>query len=134
MLKIEKLTCGYGHLNVVHKLDLLVEKGSIHALIGANGAGKTTTLMTIAGHLRVQSGNILMGTDLINRVPTKKRVQKGIALVPEGRRLFSDLTVRENLEVGGYSQPKKNTLQNLDQILILFIIHNILDCMNWKDG
>ena len=75
MLKIEKLTCGYGPLNVVHKLDLIVEKGSIHALIGANGAGKTTTLMTIAGHLRVQSGSIQMGTDLINRVPTKKRVQ-----------------------------------------------------------
>ena len=120
MLKIEKLTCGYGPLNVVHKLDLIVEKGSIHALIGANGAGKTTTLMTIAGHLPVQSGSILMGTDLINRVPTKKRVQRGIALVPEGRRLFSDLTVQENLEVGGYSHPKKNILHNLDQILSLF--------------
>ena len=120
MLKIEKLTCGYGPLNVVHKLNLIVQKGCIHALIGANGAGKTTTLMTIAGHLPVQSGSIIMENDLINRVPTKKRVQKGIALVPEGRRLFSDLTVRENLEVGGYSQPKKNTLQNLDQILSLF--------------
>ena len=120
MLKIEKLTCGYGPLSVVHKLDLIVEKGSIHALIGANGAGKTTTLMTIAGHLPVQSGNIIMENDLINCVPTKKRVQKGIAIVPEGRRLFSDLTVRENLEVGGYSHPKKNILQNLDQILSLF--------------
>ena len=120
MLKIEQLTCGYGPLTVVHKLDLMVEKGRIHALVGANGAGKTTTLMTIAGHLPVQSGSIMMGTERLDQVPTKKRVQRGIALVPEGRRLFSELTVRENLEVGGYSNPKTRIQQNLDLVLSLF--------------
>ena len=120
MLKIEQLTCGYGPLTVVHKLDLMVEKGRIHALVGANGAGKNTTLMTIAGHLPVQSGSILMGTERLDQVPTKKRIQRGIALVPEGRRLFSELTVRENLEVGGYSHPKTRVSQNLDLVISLF--------------
>ena len=76
--------------------------------------------MTIAGHLPAQSGSILMETERIDQVPTKKRIQRGIALVPEGRRLFSELTVRENLEVGGYSHPKTRVSQNLDLVLSLF--------------
>ena len=63
MLKIEKLSCGYGPLIVVHELDLIVREGSIHALVGANGAGKTTSLMTIAGHVPVLSGSIRIGTE-----------------------------------------------------------------------
>ena len=120
MLKIEKLSCGYGPLIVVHELDLIVREGSIHALVGANGAGKTTSLMTIAGHVPVLSGSIRIGTERMDLVPTKERVHKGIALVPEGRRLFSDLTVRENLEVGGYSQPKANIPHSLERVLSLF--------------
>ena len=120
MLKIEKLSCGYGPLIVVHELDLMVREGSIHALVGANGAGKTTSLMTIAGHVPVLSGSIRIGTERMDLVPTKERVHKGIALVPEGRRLFSDLTVRENLEVGGYSQPKANIPHSLERVLSLF--------------
>jgi branched-chain amino acid transport system ATP-binding protein len=120
MLKIEKLSCGYGPLIVIHELDLIVREGSIHALVGANGAGKTTSLMTIAGHVPVLSGSIRIGTERMDLVPTKERVHKGIALVPEGRRLFSDLTVRENLEVGGYSQPKANIPHSLERVLSLF--------------
>ena len=120
MLKIEKLSCGYGSLTVVHELDLTVREGSIHALVGANGAGKSTTLMTIAGHVKVKSGSIHTGSRLLNLVPTKERVRIGVALVPEGRRLFYDLTVKDNLEVGSYSQPKENFLHNLERVLTIF--------------
>ena len=120
MLKINKLSCGYGSLTVVHELDLNVREGSIHALVGANGAGKSTTLMTIAGHVQVKSGSIMIGPEQLDQVPTKERVRLGIALVPEGRRLFSDLTVRDNLEVGGYSQPKENITRNLEHVLTMF--------------
>lgn len=120
MLTIEKLSCGYGPLTVVHEIDMIVKEGTIHALIGANGAGKTTALMTIAGHVEVKSGSIRMGAERLDQLPTKERVQRGVALVPEGRRLFPDLTVRENLEVGGYSRPKARIPQNLDRVLSLF--------------
>ena len=120
MLKIEKLSCGYGSLTVVHELDLTVREGSIHALVGANGAGKSTTLMTIAGHVQVKSGSIWISSGRLDRVPTKERVRLGVALVPEGRRLFSDLTVRDNLEVGGYSQSKENFSHNLERVLTMF--------------
>jgi branched-chain amino acid transport system ATP-binding protein len=120
MLKIEKLSCGYGSLTVVHELNLNVREGSIHALVGANGAGKSTTLMTIAGHVLVKSGSIMIGSEQLDQVPTKERVRRGVALVPEGRRLFSDLTVSDNLEVGGYSKPKANISQNLDRVLTMF--------------
>jgi len=120
MLKINKLSCGYGSLTVVHELDLNVSEGSIHALVGANGAGKSTTLMTIAGHVQVKSGSIMIGSEQLDKVPTKERVRRGVALVPEGRRLFSDLTVRDNLEVGGYSLPKENISRNLERVLTMF--------------
>lgn len=120
MLKIEKLSCGYGSLTVVHELDLTVSEGSIHALVGANGAGKSTTLMTIAGHVQVKSGSIQTNSRLLNLMPTKERVRIGVALVPEGRRLFYDLTVKDNLEVGSYSQPKENFLLNLERVLTIF--------------
>ena len=120
MLKIEKLSCGYGSLTVVHELDLTVREGSIHALVGANGAGKSTILMTIAGHVQVKSGSIMIGSEQLDQVPTKERVRRGVALMPEGRRLFSDLTVRDNLEVGGYSLPKENISRNLERVLTMF--------------
>ena len=120
MLKIEKLSSGYGSLTVLHELDLTVREAKIHALVGANGAGKSTTLMTIAGHLQAKSGSIQIGSERLDQVPTKDRVRMGVALVPEGRRLFSDLTVRDNLRVGGYSQSKEKITHNLEKVLRLF--------------
>ena len=108
------------YVNLIHELDLTVREGSIHALIGANGAGKSTTLMTIAGHVQVKSGSIRISSERLDQVPTKERVRLGVALVPEGRRLFADLTVRDNLEVGGYSQPKENISHNLERVLTMF--------------
>src|SRR5476651_1203637 len=104
MLKLEKLSCGYGSVEAVHDVSFDVPMGSVFALLGPNGAGKTSTIMAIMGHVDIHGGRILLdGKDITSR-RTIDRVGLGIALVPEGRQLFSDLTVDENLTVGGYAR------------------------------
>ncbi len=105
MLSVEQLNCGYGSVVAVHSLSLAMWAGSIFALLGPNGAGKTSTIMAIMGHVDVFGGRILLGGVDITRRRAVERVELGIALVPEGRRLFSDLSVDENLTVGGYARP-----------------------------
>ncbi len=120
MLRLERFSCGYGPMRVVHHLDLAVPRGSVFALIGANGAGKSSTIMAIAGHVAVQTGHIVFdGTDITAASPME-RVRAGLAVVPEGRRLFPDLTVDENLLVGGYARPKMRSAINRDMVFGLF--------------
>ena len=105
MLKLENLSCGYGSVEAVRGVSLDVPSGSIFALLGPNGAGKTSTIMAIMGHVDIHGGRILLeGEDIAGRRAID-RVGLGVALVPEGRQLFSDLTVDENLTVGGYARP-----------------------------
>jgi branched-chain amino acid transport system ATP-binding protein len=107
-------------MQAVHGLDLEAGSGRITALLGANGSGKSSTLMCIAGHVELQGGRVLYkGADISAQKPPE-RVAAGIGLVPEGRRLFSELTVRENLIVGGYCRPKEKTGPNMEKILALF--------------
>ena len=120
MLRLDGLTCGYGPLVAVHQLTLEVPEGGIFALIGANGAGKSSTIMAIAGHVAVSGGSVSFGGRDITRISARARVGAGIALVPEGRRLFPDLSVEENLVVGGYSRPKARFAPNRDRVLALF--------------
>jgi branched-chain amino acid transport system ATP-binding protein len=102
MLKLENLSCGYGAIRAVENLSIDISAGSMLALLGPNGAGKTSTMMAIMGHTTVHHGRILFEDRDITRAPPVARAPLGIALVPEGRRLFPDLTVEENLTVGGY--------------------------------
>lgn len=102
LLEISGLTVHHGQLTAVDRLDLAVEQGETLAVIGANGAGKSTLLRTIAGVLRPTAGRIRLNGVDITRLPTHRRVATGIALVPEGRRLFGSLTVEENLRTGQY--------------------------------
>jgi branched-chain amino acid transport system ATP-binding protein len=102
LLVADELELGYGGLSVCRGISLAIEAGEIVALIGANGAGKSTTLRAIAGLLTPRSGTIRFGGADITRLPAHERVQRGIALVPEGRRVFPFLTARENLELGGF--------------------------------
>ncbi|RUR71275.1 ATP-binding cassette domain-containing protein [Variovorax guangxiensis] len=120
MLNIENLCCGYGSAMVLHELDLHVNEAEVVALIGPNGAGKTSTLQCIAGHVRARSGSVLFGGKDLGPLPPQKRVLEGIALSPEGRKLFGDMTVRENLVVGGYSRPRQATARNMQRVLDLF--------------
>ena len=120
MLRLEGLSCGYGRFRAVHGLDLVVPEGSLVALLGANGAGKTSTILCIAGHVAVQEGWLLLDGEDLAAVPARRRVHRGIALAPEGRRLFPDLSVEENLIVGGYSRPKQRATASRERVLTLF--------------
>src|SRR5581483_7174483 len=105
MLTLENLSCGYGAVEAARDVSFDVPAGSIFALLGPNGAGKTSTIMAIMGHVDIHGGRILLEGQDITRRRAVERVALGIALVPEGRQLFSDLTVDENLTVGGYARP-----------------------------
>lgn len=120
MLRLESLSCGYGLMRVVHSLDLEVPAGKITALLGPNGSGKSSTIMSIAGHVQVQEGRIAYRGKDITHLSPMERVSLGIGLVPEGRRLFSHLTVKENLIVGGYTRPKKRAEELMERVLTVF--------------
>jgi len=103
LLKIENLHTYYGHIHALKGLNLEVEEGEIVTLIGANGAGKTTTLRTISGLIRPREGRIEFNSQDINGLPAHRIVEEGISHAPEGRGIFSTLTVTENLNMGAYS-------------------------------
>ena len=102
LLKVEHLELAYGEVAAVRDLSFEVAAGEIVALIGANGAGKSTTLRGVAGAMMPRKGRISFGGADVTRLPAHERARSGIALVPEGRRIFPALTVRENLEMGGF--------------------------------
>ena len=120
MLRLEQLTCGYGPMRAVHGLDLEVPERGITALLGANGAGKSSTIMCIAGHVTVHQGRVLYRGQDITHLSPVERVRNGIAIVPEGRRLFPSLTVQENLVMGGYRLPKDHTGPSMERVLTMF--------------
>jgi branched-chain amino acid transport system ATP-binding protein len=103
LLNIENLHTYYGHVQALKGINLEVEQGEIVTLIGANGAGKTTTLRTISGLIRPREGRILFGDQEISGMPAHRIVETGISQAPEGRQIFSTLTVMENLNMGAYS-------------------------------
>ena len=121
LLSLEGVRSGYGRMEVLHGVDLSLDEGEIVSLIGANGAGKTTILNTICGIVRTSDGHIRYdGHDVTHR-PTQELVRLGIAQVPEGRKLFQDLTVLENLEIGAYlRRDGKAVRDDLEQALALF--------------
>jgi branched-chain amino acid transport system ATP-binding protein len=120
VLEIDNLVCGYGQFVAVRNLSFSVAQGEALAVLGANGAGKSSTLMAIAGHVAIKSGAIRFDGNDITALTPMARCARGIALAPEGRRLFHDLTVRENLIVGGYVRDAGATAKNMDKVLALF--------------
>ncbi|HEY5999960.1 MAG TPA: ABC transporter ATP-binding protein [bacterium] len=102
MLKVRNLEAGYGPIRVLRQVSLHVSAGEIVTLIGANGAGKSTLLRALAGLLDPQGGEVLLDGGSIRGLPAERVVDRGIALVPEGRQVFGAMTVRENLLLGGY--------------------------------
>ncbi len=107
LLKLQNLQISYGGIQAVKGIDLELWAGELVCLIGANGAGKTTTLNAIAGVQPIAGGDILYAGDTINVLPAHKRLRRGVALVPEGRGIFTRLTVEENLRMGAYSRNDK---------------------------
>jgi len=103
MLKLKDIHTFYGPIEALKGIDIEVERGEIVCLIGNNGAGKSTALMTISGILKPRSGNILFAGESIGGISPHRIVEMGVSQVPEGRRIFPKLTVKENLEMGAYS-------------------------------
>jgi len=123
MLKVENLESGYGPMQVLWQPSLEVQKGLITALLGPNGAGKTTTLMTILGSVEPWGGKITYEGKDITHLPTHKKVDMGITLVPEGRHLFVSMTTHENLTMGAYpKQAAKYINDSLELVYSLFPI------------
>ncbi|MBL8699011.1 MAG: ABC transporter ATP-binding protein [Alphaproteobacteria bacterium] len=120
MLALESLSCGHGAITAVHGLSLAVEAGRIAALVGPNGAGKSSTLMCIAGHVRATAGRVVMDGSPLDHLPPHERVRRGIAIAPEGRRLFKTLSVEDNLRVGGMIHPAREFARDRDRVLALF--------------
>jgi len=121
LLEVKDITVSYGIIPVVRHLELKVEHGQIVALVGANGAGKSTTLKAIMGLLPPREGVIRYKDNDITKVPADRRAEMGIALIPEGRQIFSRLTVRENLDLGAYHRKDKTGIKNdLEWIYNLF--------------
>jgi branched-chain amino acid transport system ATP-binding protein len=106
LLEVERVSSFYGDFQALYDVSLAVDAGETFAIIGANGAGKSTLLNVISGLFPNRGGAIHFDGRLIDRMPTHRRVQSGISLVPEGRRVFPSLTVRENLLIGGYRKRK----------------------------
>ena len=110
MLEVKDLQVYYGVIQALKGISFEVNQGEVIALIGANGAGKTTTLQTLTGILQAKSGSIMFEGKDLTKVPAHKIVEMGMAHVPEGRRVFSDMTVYENLLMGAYTRKDKNEI------------------------
>ena len=121
MLKIKDLHVSYGGIKALRGIDLEVPDGKIVTLIGANGAGKSTMLRTISGLVKAESGSVEFDGKELLGMPIYKILEAGIAMVPEGRRVFPDMTVQENLRIGAYLRNDKNAImQDIDWVYGLF--------------
>lgn len=119
-LRVENIHVYYGAIHAIRGVTFTVNEGEVVTLIGANGAGKSTILKTVSGLLRPKSGTISFdGTD-ITQIPPHKLVPMGLAHVPEGRRIFQQMTVEENLEMGAFTQPKGGIAMDLEKVFALF--------------
>ena len=120
MLELRDVSTHYGAICAVNGVSLQVQRGEIVSLIGSNGAGKTTLIMTLCGNPRASSGSIWFEGEEITNLPTHQTMRKGIAISPEGRRVFPDLTVAENLKMGGFFLNKTEIESGMAHVFKLF--------------
>lgn len=121
MLEVKEIHCGYDGAQVIRGLSLEVNEGEIVAILGANGAGKSTTMRTICGLMHPEKGQILFRGEDITRSPASENIRKGISYIPEGRRLFPKLSVRENLELGAFTVTDRAVIEErLEEMFTIF--------------
>lgn len=120
MLTVSQLRSSYGRIEVLHGIDLEVNSGETVVVIGANGAGKTTLLHCLTGIQPIQDGNVIFRGENLSQVPAYKRVQRGLALSPEGRQIFTNLTVEENLRLGAYLYTDERVDKDMEDAYNMF--------------
>jgi len=121
MLEVENVHAYYGKIHALKDISINIDKGEIVTLIGANGAGKSTTLKTMSGLLRPRGGSVRLEGEDLTALPAHQIVTKGVIQVPEGRRIFGQLTVMENLDMGAFTcRDKQRTKTNIDKVFSLF--------------
>ena len=116
LLRVENLHVHYGSIHAIKDISFEVNEGEIVTLIGANGAGKSTALNTVAGLMRATSGGITFEDGDITGTPAHKILEKGMALCPEGRRIFLEMSVQENLEMGGFTRPSSEIADSIEGV------------------
>lgn len=120
LLEVKNIKVYYGNINAIKDISFEVNEGEIVTLIGANGAGKSSILNTVAGLIKPKSGDIIFDGQGIIGIPAHKIVSKGMALCPEGRRIFQQLSVKENLEMGSYTRPANEVSESIEKVYELF--------------
>ena len=120
LLALEDVTTYYGQMRILEGISLHVDDGELVSLLGGNASGKSTTLKTVLGIVRPRSGRVLIDGEEVNRWEVPKRIARGLAIVPENRRLFGQMTVRENLELGAVLRRGENLDEDFDRVHALF--------------
>jgi branched-chain amino acid transport system ATP-binding protein len=120
LLSLDQVTTYYGQMRILEGISLRVGEGELVCLLGGNASGKSTTLKTILGIVRPRSGRVLLGDQDVTQWPVPRRIAAGIAIVPENRRLFGQLTVRENLELGAVLRKGESLSEDFDKVHALF--------------
>jgi branched-chain amino acid transport system ATP-binding protein len=120
LLQLEGINTYYGQIHILQDENLVVGEGELVCLLGGNASGKSTTLKTILGIVRPRSGRVLLSGEDVTGLPTAHRIKRGLAIVPENRRLFRPMTVLENLEMGAYLRPKADLKEEFERVYSLF--------------
>jgi branched-chain amino acid transport system ATP-binding protein len=120
LLRLEGINTYYGLIHILQDSNLVVGEGELVCLLGGNASGKSTTLKTILGIVRPRTGRVLLGGEDVTRMATAHRIQRGLAIVPENRRLFGPMTVLENLEMGAYLRQKADLKEEFERVYTLF--------------
>jgi branched-chain amino acid transport system ATP-binding protein len=120
LLRLEGINTYYGQMHILQDVNLEVGKGELVCLLGGNASGKSTTLKTILGIVPPRTGRVVLEGRDVTRFPTAHRIERGLAIVPENRRLFGPMTVLENLEMGAYLRPRADLREDLERVYELF--------------
>lgn len=120
LLRLEGINTYYGSIHILQDSNMVVREGELVCLLGGNASGKSTTLKTVLGMVRPRTGRVVLDGEDVTSMPTAHRIRRGLAIVPENRRLFGPMTVLENLEMGAYLRPRADLREDLDRVYALF--------------